>query len=391
LESADAGEKHVTGKRAMGGVDPQAETGPAARAEKPAAPGIKIWIDLDNTPHVPLYIPIIRSLELRGHNVILSARDAFQTCELAEKMNLRFKKIGHHYGKNALMKLYGLVWRSVQMTPFFLRQRPQLALTSGGRSQFLVCNLFRIPTVAVVDYEHARTIRPSRPRWLIAPQALAEEKIISTRERILYYRGIKEDVYVPEFRPDPSLRDELGLAPDKIIVTVRPPANEAHYRNPESDKLLDELMARICAAPDVRAVMLPRNKAQELYLKSAHPEWFRDGRTVIPPQVVNGLNLLWLSDLVVSGGGTMNREAAALGVPVFSIFRGKTGAVDRMLEKERRLTLIQSADEIGTKIKFIRREKEPAVNGRPRHALEDIINHIQDIIRLEGIGASPRR
>ena len=381
----------MNGKKAMGGVDPRAETGPAAGTEKPAVPGIKIWIDLDNTPHVPLYIPIIRSLELHGHEVVLTVRDAFQTCELAEKMNLHFKKIGHHYGKNALMKLCGLLWRSVQMTPFLLRQRPQLALTSGGRSQFLVCNLFRIPTVAVIDYEHSRTIRPSRPRWLIIPEALAEEKLTPTRKGIRCYRGIKEDVYVPEFRPDPSLRDDLGLDPDKIIVTVRPPANEAHYRNPDSDKLLDELMARICADPNVCAVMLPRNKAQELYLKSVHPEWFRDGRTVVPPQVVNGLDLLWLSDLVVSGGGTMNREAAALGVPVFSIFRGKTGAIDRMLEKERRLTLIQSAEEIWTKIKFVRRKKETAANGRPGRALEDIINHIQDIIRLDGISASPRR
>jgi len=47
---------------------------------------MKIWIDLDNTPHVPFFKPIIRELEKRGHEVVLTARDAFQVCELADRM-----------------------------------------------------------------------------------------------------------------------------------------------------------------------------------------------------------------------------------------------------------------------------------------------------------------
>ena len=137
-------------------------------------------------------------------------------------------------------------------------------------------------------------------------------------------------------RPAASL-EELGLGPDEIIVTVRPPADEAHYYNPESDVLFHELMARICQTPGVRAVLLPRNAHQEQAIGTTFPEWFENGRTVIPRGAVDGLDLLWISDLVVSGGGTMNREAAALGVPVYSIFRGKTGAVDLMLEEEGRL------------------------------------------------------
>jgi uncharacterized protein len=357
----------------------------AGRAAAAPATGIKIWIDFDNTPHVPLYIPIIRELERLGHHVVLTARDAFDTCELAEKMNLHFKKIGRHYGKNMAMKLFGLFWRSLEMVPFFLRERPQLALTSGGRSQFLVCNFFRVPTIAVTDYEHARTIRPSRPRWLMVPEALAGEMLVPTGRGVKYYRGIKEDVYVPEFRPDPSLLADLGLDTGKLIITVRPPASEAHYRNQESDRFLGALMARICRTPDVRAVLLPRNHAQALSLRSGHPEWFQEGRTVIPPHVVDGLSLLWFSDLVVSGGGTMNREAAALGIPVYSIFRGKSGAVDRMLESEHRLTMIHAAEEIESKILFVRRERRPVANRGPRPALMDIVNNVQEIIRLEGI------
>jgi len=343
----------------------------------------KIWIDLDNTPHVPFFIPIIRELERRGHCIVLSVRDAFQVCELADKKKLTYVKIGRHYGKNMIRKFIGLLWRSAQLAPFCLRQRPTLALSHGSRSQSLLCNLFRIPSIAISDYEHARTLPFTEAPWIIVPEALSGEKLLAKNDRIRFYRGIKEDVYAPGFTPDLSLLKELGLSPDDLIVTVRPPADEAHYYNPESDILLIELMARILRTPGIRAVLLPRNRRQEMVMKARHPDWFADDKTIVPPRVVDGLDLLWYSDLVVSGGGTMNREAAALGVPVYSIFRGKSGAVDRMLEKEGRLTMVNNVGEIKAKIRFVRRDKSRGPDHHPRKALEDIVNHIEEIMRLE--------
>ena len=101
------------------------------------------------------------------------------------------------------------------------------------------------------------------------PEALSPEGLPSKINRVRYYRGIKEDVYVPEFEPSPGLLKELGLGEDEMIVTVRPPANEAHYYNPESDVLFHELMARICGTPGVRAVLLPRNAHQEQAMRDA--------------------------------------------------------------------------------------------------------------------------
>ena len=345
----------------------------------------KIWIDLDNTPHVPFFIPIIRELERRGNQVVLTARDAFQVCELADKRGIPYTRVGHHYGKNPIMKIAGLFWRSFQLMPFYLRQRPGLALSHGSRSQTLLCNLLRIPTILVLDYEYSRSIPFASPRWMVVPDALAAEGLPSKVDHVRYYRGIKEDVYVPEFKPDPSLNKELGLRGDKIVITVRPPATEAHYHNPESDGLFMELMARATGTPGIRVVLLPRNQLQEEALRTGHPEWFADGRTVVPNHAVDGLNLLWNSDLVVSGGGTMNREAAALGVPVYSIFRGKTGAVDLMLEKEGRLTMIRSVNEVWDRIKFERRDKAPLRENAPRLALEDIVGQVEDIIRIEHV------
>ena len=347
---------------------------------------VKIWIDLDNTPHVPLFIPIIRELERRGHKVTVTARDAFQVCDLARQKGISFVKVGRHYGKSRIMKVFGLLWRSVQLAPHCLRERPQLALSHGSRSKELLGRVMGIPTVSLNDYEHSAMVPFALPRWGIVPDCISAEESGCHPKRVRQYRGLKEDVYVSDFRYDPSLLDELGLRETKTIVTVRPPASEAHYHNPEAEGLLSELMARVCQLEGARAILLPRNKSQEQRLRAAHPEWFAQGRTIIPSRAVDGMSLLWLSDLVVSGGGTMNREAVALGLPVYSIFRGKTGAVDRQLEREGKLILIRNVEEVHTRIRLEPRDKSRLPDARPRQALRDIVDHIEDIIWIECLG-----
>ena len=281
-----------------------------------STPSVKVWIDLDNTPHVPFFIPIIRELEKRGHRVVVTARDAFQVCELADRKGLSCLKIGRHYGKNSILKVLGLLWRSSQLLPFYTREKPDIALSHGARSQLLLSNLLGKPTILISDYEFSKTPLLVKPRWEIVPESLPTEGLHSRAQRVRKYAGIKEDVYAPDFKPDASLLDELGLGNGHIIVTVRPPANEAHYHNPESELLLADLMKRICQTPEVRAVLLPRNEQQEKALRAKHPEWFIGGKGDCSSlRAVDGLNLLWHSDLVVSGGGTMNREAAALTSP----------------------------------------------------------------------------
>lgn len=365
---------------------------PAPDTVKPFVPAgkpAKIWIDLDNTPHVPFFIPIIKELEKHGHRVVLTARDAFQVCELADKKGLKYKKIGRHYGKNPFKKVFGLFIRSSQLIPFMLKERPDLALSHGARSQILLSNLFGIPTLLIADYEHSRTLSAARALWLIIPESLLGAETGITPARTRYYRGIKEDVYAPSFRPDPGLMAELGLDGGDIIVTVRPPADEAHYYNPESTVLFLELMERLTRTPGVRAVMLPRNSAQEKKCREENPAWFAGGKTMIPEHAVDGLDMLWFSDLVVSGGGTMNREAAALGVPVYSIFRGLTGKVDEMLEREGRLVMIRSKEEVWSRIAITRRDKTWHADTAVRPALNDIVGHVEDILAMEAVGRRP--
>lgn len=346
--------------------------------------GGRIWIDLDNTPHVPFFKPIIRELERRGYEVMLTARDAFQVCELAKRSGLTYTKVGRHYGKNRLLKILGLAWRTLQLLPIVLKERPVMGLSHGSRAQILLCNLVRIPTVMIMDYEHAQTPLLLRPRWEVVPEALFNENLhCKTKQRIRKYKGIKEDVYAPEFAPDPTLRQQLHLGDDNVIVTVRPPANEAHYHNPESETFFVKFMERVFLTPGVKAVLLPRNKKQETEIRTNWPQWFQDSKVIIPREAVDGLNLLWHSDLVVSGGGTMNREASALGVPVYSIFRGKSGAVDRLLQSQGKMTLIESIEDVQNKILLIPRTRNNRPASGPRPALQEILEHVENIVRLD--------
>jgi predicted glycosyltransferase len=342
-----------------------------------AARGTKIWIDLDNTPHVPFFAPIIQELHRRGYSVVLTARAAFQVCELADLYHLDYKRIGRHYGKNKLMKAVGLCIRTLQVLPVVAHERPVLAVSHGSRSQLLAAAMLGIPSVLLQDYEFARLLLG--PTWIMMPEVVGDSAAGFPAGRVLEYPGIKEDVYVPGFVPNPLIRAELGLNEGEIVATVRPPANEAHYHNPESGRLFDAVMQVVSERCDTRIVALPRNERQAAWLRTAWPNLFSARKIVVPQHAVDGLSLIWYSDLVISGGGTMNREAAALGVPVYSIFRGRLGAVDRYLAEKGRLVLLESIDDVRSKIVLQRRQRPMAPQIRESAVLQKIVD---DIVRM---------
>ncbi len=236
-----------------------------------------------------------------------------------------------------------------------------------------------MPTVLIEDYEHSKFPPMMRPDWVMAPMVIPDSSLPARNGPIRKYPGIKEDVYAWRFKPDPAILHDLGINISNIVVTVRPPATEAHYHNPESEKLFEWFMDRACHLPEVRIVLLPRNQKQADHIRHSWPKWFENSKTVIPNAALDGLNLLWHSDLVVSGGGTMNREAAALRVPVYSIFRGTIGAVDRHLCAEGRLTLVESLADVESKIQITKRPRRPVAESTSRKSLDYIVTNIAEI------------
>ena len=338
----------------------------------------KIWIDLVNSPHVMFFRPIIEELDKRGYSVILTARDCPQICGLANQFNLRYKCIGHHFGKSKVSKLTGMLMRSLQLARFVLSEKPNLALSHGSREQLLLASILSIPSVLITDYEHSKFL-PIKLTCMILPEVIPESAVKKHSKDILKYPGIKEDVYVPSFEPDSQTLYDLGVNGESLVVTIRPPATEAHYHNHKSEELFKAMIDFLGNTPNLRMVLLPRNEKQEDFVRETWQRLCDNGKIIIPNHVVDGLNLIWHSDLVISGGGTMNREAAALGVPVYSIFRGKIGAVDQYLVNSGRLVLLEDVEDVYTKVvlnKSPRSRKLEHTNYMDLHTIVDQITGI---------------
>jgi uncharacterized protein len=336
----------------------------------------KIWIDLDNSPHVPFFAPIVEELGKRGYSLVLTARDCFQVRELADLFLFNYKLVGRHSGKNKIRKMAGLLFRALQLAPIILREKPDLAVSHCSRSQLIASTLLRIPSICMGDYEFATGWAFIRPTWHMCPEVIPNSALQFDPRRILKYPGIKEDVYVTRFVPKPGIRRQLGLREQDLVVTLRPPASEAHYHNPESDRLFEAAVEFLSQKPGLKLVALPRNEKQATCLRKRWSGLFSNGTMRIPEKIVDGLNLIWHSDLVISGGGTMNREAAALGVPVYSVFRGKIGAVDQYLSQTGRLVLLQSCEDLHTKISLAQRERPARPQNGHAAALSFIVEQI---------------
>jgi len=338
----------------------------------------KIWIDLDNSPHVPFFRPIIDELKARGYDLFVTARDAYQVRELLKYYGVDGRVVGKHYGKHKILKALGTCWRAVVLTAIVRKEKPDISVCHGSRGCLITSHLLKIPSFTMSDYEFTAAVPSLRPTWLVVPEVVPDGNLGDVGAEILKYPGIKEDVYLARFKPDPKLKSRLGVPPESLVIMVRPPATEAHYHNPEAEVLLKAALHQFVANPEAKIILLPRNKRQDAELRAEWPEAIASNKILIPDHVEDGMNLIWNSDLVISGGGTMNREAAALGVPVYSIFRGKIGAVDQYLADNGRLVLLTSVEDVKSKIVAVRRQKSIERSGQAHvPALETIIQHIE--------------
>jgi len=310
---------------------------------------MRIWIDLGNSPHVPFFRALIPEFERRGHEVLLTARAFAQTVELAEAAGFEVAVIGGHGGRKLPGKAWNL-WRRGRALAHWARKRKfDLAVSHNSHEQLLAARLLSLPSVTMMDYEYhpANHFSFRMASRVIVPDSFPDEALrrLGAREsKVRRYHGTKEDVYLADFEPDPNFAEKLralGIKSAEILVVVRPPASEALYHRFEN-KLFDELLTRLSRRADVKLVMLPRTEEQKQKLLARYPS-----RNIIwPREVLDGSNLIAAADLVVSAGGTMNREAAALGVAAATIFAGRWPAIDEQLVREGRLKRIRTRDDL---------------------------------------------
>jgi len=270
---------------------------------------------------------------------MVTAREYGQTLGILDRLGIPYTAVGGHGGASRPGKVAALVGRSSRLARTVWRRRPQLALAHGSVDLALVCAAYRIPSVQMQDYEFAgvqRQVAFRLARRVLAPDSIPLERLakIGARERKLFrYPGLKEEYYLAGLEPDPAVLDELGLDRARVLVVVRPPpeTSEYHARN----DLYGETIRHLAGRDDAQAVVIPRTERQGEEVRAMGA-----ANLVVPARAVDAQSLIALADLVVSAGGTMNREAVALATPVFTTFAGRMGGVDEALIAAGRLQVL---------------------------------------------------
>jgi len=299
---------------------------------------MRIWVDLTNSPHVLVLRPIVAVLRDRGNDVRVTARDFAQTVELAQRLGVDCEVIGRHRGAKLGAKAIGLAERSGALARWARRNGPfDLALGHGSNDVTVAARLLRIRCSTMFDYEWAtvqHTVNCRLAQAVVVPEAIPPERLdrYGARGKLERYPGLKEEYYLADFEPDGALLEELGLDRSQPIAVVRTPPSVSLYHRFENDlfaRVLDRLRG-------TQTVVLPRVAEQRAQL---------DG-FIVPEHAIDAQSLIAFADVVVSAGGTMNREAVALGTPVWTTFEGRLGAVDERLIAEGRLKRLERADDL---------------------------------------------
>jgi uncharacterized protein len=333
---------------------------------------MRLWIDLANSPHVAFFKALTKRFVSEGHEFEITAREFAETIPLAKAAGFSPAIVGAHGGRAVSRKAGSIASRAWALAGWARKRKFDLAISHNSYSQIVAARMLGLKTITMMDYEHqpANHLAFRFASRIIVPASFPAERLRAYGARagkVRRYHGTKEDVYLADFKADPRFTAqlcELGVNADNVVVLVRPPAHDALYHRFQNT-LFDEALTMLQSRENVQVILLPRNEAQRAAYSGKE-------RVIVPRAPLDGANLIAASDLVISAGGTINREAAALGVPASSIYAGRWAAVDEELVREGRLQRIASAADL----QKLAVQKKQAVN--PRRSIEVI----EEVVRL---------
>ena len=298
---------------------------------------MRVWIDMTASAHVLVFRPLIELLRARGDEVEVTAREYAQTLQLLELHGIEADVIGKHGGRSRVGKLRAMRRRLRSLRRWARDRGFDVALAHGSHELTMTARRLGIPSSTTFDYEFAwlqHQLGCRAATKVVVPDAIPPERLERYNARppkLLQYPGLKEEYYLADFEPDRGVLDRLGVDPARVLVVLRPPPDVSLYHR-HSNPLFPQTVDFLGRHDDVQAVVLPRTEEQRAFVRDlALPS------IVLPERAVDAQSLIALADLVVSAGGTMNREAAALGVPVYTTYGGRLGGVDEELIRQGRL------------------------------------------------------
>jgi len=303
---------------------------------------VRIWVDITAPAHVLVFRPLIERMRARGHSVDVTTRDYAQTVQLLQLHGLDHRLFGRHGGASRARKARALAARTGTLGRFAARRRFDLAVAHGSNDLAIVAAALRVPAVNTFDYEWAtqqHQIGCRLARRVLVPDRIPPERLERYGvglSKLVQYPGLKEEYYLADFEPDASVMDVLGVDTSKVVVVMRPPPDVSLYHR-KSNKLFPQVVSHLGHHDGVHAIVLPRTEEQRRYVRE-----LRFPSLIVAERAVDAQSLIALADLVVSAGGTMNREAVALGTPVYTTYGGRLGGVDEALMREGRLRPLTS-------------------------------------------------
>ena len=298
---------------------------------------MRVWVDMTASAHVLVFRPLIRLLRERGAEVEVTAREYAQTLQLLELHGLEAEVVGRHGGRSRLGKARQMSSRLRVLRRWARDRHFDVALAHGSHELTMTADRLGIPSSTTFDYEFAwlqHQLGCRAATKVVVPDAIPPDRLerYGVRdEKLVQYPGLKEEYYLADFEPDPRVLDAWEIEPARTLVVVRTPPDVSLYHR-RSNPLFPQVLEYLGRHEGVHAVVLPRTPQQRDYVRSlALPS------VLVPERAVDAQSLIAVSDVVVSAGGTMNREAAALGVPVYTTYGGRLGGVDERLIREHRL------------------------------------------------------
>lgn len=308
---------------------------------------MRVWVDVTNTAHVIVLRPLVERLEAAGHEVAITARPLSHTVELLEDWGHPHTVLGQHGGASRAGKARAAAGRVAAMVRFGAGRGFGCALAHGSTDLPMACRLLRVPNTTMLDYEWATLqhgVNSRLAQRVLAPEAIPLERMARVGARppkLVRYPGLKEEYNLHGFEPDPSVLDELGVDATRVLCVVRTAPAYALYLGGSENPLLPRLLRHLASHDDAQVVVLARTDEQRAAVRALGLP-----NTIVPERTVDGRSLVAYADALVSAGGSMNREAAVLGTPVWSIFEGRLGGVDEQLVRERRLRLLAQPEDV---------------------------------------------
>jgi predicted glycosyltransferase len=298
---------------------------------------MNVWIDMTASAHPLVFRPLVGLLHEQGHHVEITARDYAQTLQLIESHGMTATVIGHHGGRSAAGKARQLRTRLKALRTWAKGRGFDIALAHGSHELTMTARRLGIPSSTTFDYEFAwlqHQLGCRAATRVVVPDSIPPERLARYGARppkLQQYPGLKEEYYLSDFEPDRTVLTDWSIDPARVLVMLRPPPDVSLYHR-HSNPLFPQTLEHVGTLEHVHAFVIPRTEEQHDYVASlALPS------VIVPERAVDAQSLIAYSDLVVSAGGTMNREAAALGVPVYTTYGGRLGGVDEQLIREDRL------------------------------------------------------